>query len=516
MAAFEEYGKRLLDFGIDRWHSSTGLAIMLAGIVVVGVATFAGIDITAVSSVEWALIAIAILFTSLAWFTTRIPRVSRGRVGFGVAIDVEHSDHATQLRADFVVTLQQLLNGSQHRHRFHFIDFSQAIARRTNSRDRAVWLVAKSRCHLLLYGRARLRAAPQGQAHVLDLSWVVTHKDITLERSSRFATDVGSVFPHRLIVGPAGDMFVCEFGAQLVDAVARYIIGTAAALSDDFEYAEQLLADAERKLAAYVRRAESAPIAVLLDRVRKRILELSSAWLTGLSRQYSLKRDKNVLAQSEQVVLKLRAYDPDNYGGHLTAAMAAFLLRRDLEAAKRELAACRQSKDATWMYGEAFLIAYDGDLERAYRLYRRAFESPLADLTVPMQCEEFIQSVIDEEPHRKWLYYCLGLINHRAKGDLTAARSDFARFIGAADSAHHERQMQAAREWIREIDAALGSEATLCLDAPGHEADGRQDEALQHSKLVGALRRAIQALRALPALCCLKGDGLRCSSRVDI
>jgi hypothetical protein len=109
------------------------------------------------------------------------------------------------------------------------------------------------------------------------------------------------------------------------------------------------------------------------------------------------------------------------------------------------------------MYSEAFLIAYDGDLEGAYRVYRRAFESPLSDQTVPTQCEEFIQVVIDEEPDRKWLYYCLGLINYRAKGDLKAARDDFARFIDSVDPSRFKRHIDVAHKWVQEIDAVLGS-----------------------------------------------------------
>jgi hypothetical protein len=72
-----------------------------------------------------------------------------------------------------------------------------------------------------------------------------------------------------------------------------------------------------------------------------------------------------------------------------------------------------------------------------------------------MQCEEFIQIVIDEEPDRGWLYYCLGLINHRAKGDLKAARDDFARFVDGVDKVRFGRHVAIAAEWVREIDEHL-------------------------------------------------------------
>ena len=85
--------------------------------------------------------------------------------------------------------------------------------------------------------------------------------------------------------------------------------------------------------------------------------------------------------------------------------------------------------DATWRFNEAFLFAYEGDLENAYRSYRRAMEAPFDDPTLPAQCEEFIQAIIEREPEKRWLYFCLGLINHRVKGDLMAAKLDYQHFL---------------------------------------------------------------------------------------
>ena len=127
-------------------------------------------------------------------------------------------------------------------------------------------------------------------------------------------------------------------------------------------------------------------------------------------------------------------------------------MHRDLETARSEIRACRNSQDAAWRYSEAFLHAYDGDLQRAYVSYRNAFDSPLNDRTVPTQCEEFIQAIIEEEPDRTWLYYCLGLINHRAKGDPEAAIKDFRRFVDEVDNERFARHVRYARRWIDEIE----------------------------------------------------------------
>ena len=81
----------------------------------------------------------------------------------------------------------------------------------------------------------------------------------------------------------------------------------------------------------------------------------------------------------------------------------------------------------------------------------------MSEASALVQCEEFIQIVIDEEPARPWLYYCLGLINRRGKGDLASARRDFETFIRMADENEFPRQFEVARKWIREIDSSSAS-----------------------------------------------------------
>lgn len=104
------------------------------------------------------------------------------------------------------------------------------------------------------------------------------------------------------------------------------------------------------------------------------------------------------------------------------------------------------------MYSEAFLNAYDGDLDSAYKMYRRAFDAPLQNSNTPMDCEIFIQNILEEEPNRYWLYFCLGLINFREKRDLQLAREHFSSFLTIVEADRYKDQVKAARNWIEEID----------------------------------------------------------------
>jgi hypothetical protein len=128
------------------------------------------------------------------------------------------------------------------------------------------------------------------------------------------------------------------------------------------------------------------------------------------------------------------------------------MLHRDVATARSEFAACSRIDDASWRYGQAFLAAYEGDLHRAYREYRDAFAAPLSDVSVPVQCEEFILIVLELEPQRYFLHFALGLINLKAKGDYAAARRDLTSFLAKADANRFPVQVEAAKRWIMELD----------------------------------------------------------------
>lgn len=441
-----------LAFVKDKWHSRTGLVVALSAAAVFLIVIFAGIDLEQVSRSEWIITSLVLVSIYIFWSKTTLPRVPKGRVGFGIAIQFEDSEHERKLRSDFLLTLRELLASSRLSHQFSFIEIPKGSANKITDEEQARSIMKRVKLDFLLYGRARLRTMPQGPAHVLDLRGVVRHAPVSKKVSESLGKDFGKVLPSRLIVGPEGNMFACEFAARHIDSVARYVIGTAAALSGDFDYAEQLLLGSEERLKAFVEKEEGSPISALLHSVQKRIADLYRVWLRTLVRSYTLRREMGAFTKTEQLAVKLQTYVPNDYEAHLCAALCAFVLRRDIAKARREIEACRKIDDAAWSYSEAFLNAYEGDLEAAYRSYRKAFQSPLENVTTPIQCEEFIQMVLDQEPDRPWLYYCLGLINQRAKGDLQAARADFTNFIERSDPTRFKTAIGIARKWIDEID----------------------------------------------------------------
>ena len=311
----------------DRWHSPTGLVVALAAVAAVLVSAFAGIDITEVQLVEWLAIIAACAVTGIVWWATRLPRVMRGRIGFGVAIQCEDSQHAKQLRSDFVLALCDLVTSTGHGTLFQFIELPASVARRILSADEATRFTKQCRLRFLLYGRARMRDLPDGASHVIDLRGVVSHAPIKDKWSQQLSSEFAAVLPNRLLVPAEGDVLHFQFAAKHIDAVALYVIGTAAALSNDLKLAEQLLVDAESRLRDGVTKADDDLRSALRDRVRRRISQVYKECLARQISRYTITRDVAAIQAAERIIANLRQYAQDNYDVHMVAAgMSRMLL----------------------------------------------------------------------------------------------------------------------------------------------------------------------------------------------
>jgi hypothetical protein len=450
MSLLEKPLDKLQDFVVDRWHTKSGLALAIGLVFVIGVSFFVEIDVTKVPRYGWLLIALAIAAVALTWLKTRLPRATKDRLGFGVAISFESDDQAKRLQADLVDALRRLVTASNHSPRFEFLSYPNVVAERAKDSTHAEWLLRKSNLKFLIYGRARQRPSAQGEAYYVDLSWMVAHAPISIETSRELSQ---STFVNQLVIATTATPGVWEIGVQLIDGFARGIVGVAAAISGDLEYGEALLLQAESRLRALESQPNAPP---LLSNVRSRLVQVHSQQIINASQSFTKERQQSDLERMEACAQKLLEYDPGNVLGHQTLAIAAFLLRRDIAAARRSLSACQAYDDASLIYSDAFLHGYEGDLDKAYRAYRNAVKAPLSDASVPIQCEEFIQYVLDSEPEKYWLYFCLGLLNSRCKNDAEAATRDFEIFVARDIEKQFAKQVEiVVTKWLPDLKKGI-------------------------------------------------------------
>jgi hypothetical protein len=445
----------LLELVRNNWHRRRGLVVAVILLTAAWILASAEIDIEQVSSREWIALVILIVALVVGWaWSSRLPRHKPGRIGIGVALTYEEPTHQRRVGADFVGGLKELLDHPSRSVRCSVIEFSPSVAARVDGFETAKALAETSRSAFLLHGRVRRRDLAGKPHHVLDLRGTVLHAPIQRAISESFSEEFGELLPRQLRIMEEADLFGFEITADLVDLVTRYIVGTAALLSNDLDAAEDVLLDLEARLAAAGQNPLPAA-AKLRQRLPARIGDVYKAKASFMYRRYMLSRDEGLLEDLEHLAIRTQTYDPTYPGAHLERAICAFMLRRDTAEAMSHINKCRGLADPIWRYSEAFLLAYDGDLGKAAAAYKQAFARTLSDPTVPVQTEEFIQIVLDMEPDKVQLYFCLGLLNLKVKEDDAAARRDFEQFLARTDDSQWKRQRELARRWLDRIDKRM-------------------------------------------------------------
>jgi hypothetical protein len=413
----------------------------------------------------WSFVGAAFVIPCVVWLVTnRVAPVPRGKVGVALAITCDDEKHDRQVRADFIMKLQELLTRDPQSANFHLIVLPRHRAERVVALPDANHESAKLRAHFMLYGTVRRRVIRGRESHVIAFEGVVRHALVPASVQNDLASDFTNVLPRRVTLAADSDVFAFEATAEWADVSARYIIGLAALISGDVAYAERLFLDVERRMASG--RPGIEPLRQISNRLPERFRTLYDAWLRHLTDGYTMTRERSYLERADQVATKLLARDPRHPGAKLMKAIAEFSLRRNIAAARDLVSRARLTGDATWRYSLAFLDAYEGNLDAAEAEYQRAFKGPLNDVTVPVQCEEFIAGVIQEEPNRVQLHYCSGLINYYAKRDCTGATRDFMAFLSATDSQRFPRQRAAARQLIEDCRDT----STIGAEGPGSAA----------------------------------------------
>jgi len=447
--------RNLLEFSKDNWSSARGL---LSGLLLIFIATcllFTAIDFSKIPTYGWCLIGILLFLVIIIWLRTRLPRVPKGKIGVGLALIVEDDEPSKKAFVDFKYKLNELLQFSALSHEFKFVELPQSICNNIKDNESLHDLARKVDLSILLFGRIFTRGASGKHSQYIDLNACVRHAPIDLSISKRLGQELRSALPARYDFLPDQSLPACEFAAQHVDAATKYIIGITATLCGDFKYAEELLLNAEILLKSYIKEAQPSPLLVLLERVQFQIKELYKNWIRHESKIYILKRNTASLTRCEPLIQKLHGRDGGDENTYTTSAICALVLHEDILKAKQEIDVQKGRRDSVYFYNKAFISAYEGDLDESYRLYSRAFNEPLPDATIPTQCEDFIQILLDKNPDKPWLYFCLGLINLRAKEDFFSAERDFSLFLSKADMTKYLAQEKAVKKWLAEIQEKI-------------------------------------------------------------
>ncbi|MBI4232723.1 hypothetical protein HY605_05835 [Candidatus Peregrinibacteria bacterium] len=362
------------------------------------------------------------------------------------------------IAADFVAELRRLLRQGTPTHKFALVRIPQHHAKGVVNENDAWRIRVRAKCHFIVFGTAKDREIAGSTKHILNLDVQVAHWPIPRTVSQKLSQEMAEVFPRRLHIDTRNDLLSLEFTSEWVDCVARYIIGIAASLSGDLAYAESLFLDLFKN--KHLQRSALPPLRKMRQRIPIRLGEIYAFRASQVYEQWCRERNPMLIEEMWHHLVHLRNFYPEHYSGRLLSAIYFFIARRDVEAALREIRKCRTIRDATWRYSYAFLVAYCGKMLRARRMYQSAFEHHCNSADVPLQTEEFMIWLLQEEPDKVQLHFCLGLVNWHAKDDKKQAVQDFRKFLASNGSQEFPDEVRLAHAYVSTLEGELNKEKT--------------------------------------------------------
>jgi len=383
----------------------------------------------------------------LIWYITRMPkRVDRDKIGVAVAISTQNNIAQEQLKDDFIENLHNIVK-TGHNQKIQIITLSEYHSKKIVDGVSARKYHIKTRSHLIIYGSCKLRMHEAKECFYLKLDASVLHGILPPAISNSISKEMRSVLPPNLIFRADEEIKAFRITASTLGHGARYIVGLASLFSGDIETAFDMHNGLNNEIDA-IERDSNASLKDLAT-IKKLIpLHLSDEALI-LSEFSYLNKKIDKMGKYLEVV---KRFDPHNYKAHLLRGIYYFLGKRDTKAALEEIRKSKNERDYTWQINEAFITAYEGDLEGAHKLYKRAslgiLQSP-----VPLETESFIYEIVGLEPDKVQLWYCLGMINYFIKEDPISAKQCFSKFVELAENKKvFPSSISFAKKYLQEIE----------------------------------------------------------------
>lgn len=441
------------------WEKKLTIFLVLITALLSLVYFFAGVTLTDIYKkidwIEWAIISVALLGIFLVWYFSRKPPVTpKGKIGIVIAISCEDKKERQRLKADFIAALNSEIGKGNSQH-FSILELSEYHARRITSQESARKYHKATGGHFIIYGHARIRGHDGKDHYAIDLNASVLHSPMPKELSNAVSQEMRALIPQQRLFAVSEEVKGFTITRKSVGLASRYIIGLASLLSGDLWTSFDLHLGLWNEIKQQINNEIELSSEYGFLRI-KLPSNLATEGVLLASFVYRTKQE-NFLSKMERFLTVLKEVDPRNYTAHLLRGIYYFLSERNIVKAKEEIHKSRNERDAAWQFSEAFLVAYDGDLEKAHKIYKRACVGLVAN-AAPLEVELFIHDVLTQEPSKIQLWYCLGMINYFSKGDLQLAKEDFEKFVTEARKINtFLKSVGYASSYISEIEKKLNA-----------------------------------------------------------
>lgn len=362
-----------------------------------------------------------------AWLLLRRPpRAKKGTIGLAVAVYASSEQEQRQLREDFVHAIRTSLATGRLAGKFSFVELPAYYSKRVRSHLDAAKLCNRCRVRLIVYGGAKVRMDQGRETHILELAIAVRHSRLSEEEQDKFGAEIVATWTPKIKFARKNEYVGFEICSRMVDLATKYILGLALFVSYDADGAETLFKSVQDSLTNL---PGTIPGVV---NIRNRIhLRLRDTYGIQARLAYLEWREDwpsaplNRLKDYSEKVLEI---DPKDPNAHVNLALWHFVTNRDLSAARKELQEVDAKVQPVVYCDLAFLSAYEGNLDEATELYKRAFQTGTPAETT-FDVEHFIVKLLEREPDKVQLHYCIGLINAHGKNDYQRAISDLTQFV---------------------------------------------------------------------------------------
>ena len=451
--------EKLIKLVIDYWHKPITIAVVFLTAFLCSLYFFSEIDINRVTIYGVILsVFVPSVIVAVWYLTTRVPRARKGRTGIVIAVSAEGDKERIRLQSDFIDVLRSALDDSNDLLRFDFVVLPKWHAEKILDSDAAEKYARKCRAHFLVFGNAKVRVLNGKESHVLRLRQLIVHKPISKDLSKLFSQEMSEVFSGNINVSRENDLVGLEVTSVWLAEAAKYFIAVAALVSGDLNLSQSLLERlrGSKHLAAL---KNIRGVAKLRQLIPQRLSDVYLNKARYAQTRWRTDRDPRILEEMNENIEKYNKIVPKSYDYRLLKAIWYFVGSRDIISALSELYACRGQSDATWRYSAAFIEAYRGNIDDAVRLYEKAFTRPI-ERHVSFEVEEFISWILESEKDKHQLFFCLGLLNLKAKEDIQQALGDFRTFLSKSNGSDFPKAITLAHRYVAEIEHKLSQLGT--------------------------------------------------------
>lgn len=394
----------------------------------------------------------------LFWTCSRVcyPKNKKDKIGILIGIYTENQRDEIQIKNDFIREMKTLITSRSLGRLFNIIVLNNYQSQKVDTPEQALEISNKTKTHFVISGDFKKRQLAGQSMCVLNLRSLVRHAPITdLAVRTQFRGEFGRIFPSGFRFPERDELPGFELTTNITHEAVIYLLGRAALLSGDVFLSLQLHNSLYERIRKEILTYKIQQLKIIKGNLPKLLGHeyTLAAYLHYVSKQH---RDMGKVKEYSQIAIK---YDPRICNAHLLLAIYFFLEKKLYESSQEIKKAKRIApRDGAVLYSQAFLYFYDRNFPRGEIAYKKAVNTSVAPETL-FQVESFITDVLDREPDKAYLYYPLGLINYKAKGDYTLATDYFQKFTQSCrDDPALTKLVEKTEMFLKEIAAKRKAE----------------------------------------------------------